>query len=83
MSLEKIANNEALGREDIVIAANELAEIEKQAEAADEFGRNLAHEYVNELQKQAENEGNEEAEENEKVASAIDILRKKGVIAYK
>ena len=84
MSLEKIANNELLGRADIIAAANELSEIEKQAEAADSYGRELAHEYVAKLAEETEVNGeNEKVAEDEALSSAIEVLRKKGVIASK
>ena len=60
MSLEKVANREALTKEDIITAANELFDLEKQASDADAYGRQLAHDYVNELVKQAEEEKKED-----------------------
>jgi len=66
MSLEKIANKESLTRSDVVQAAEELVDFEKQAAAADQYGRNLAHAYVEELVKEAE----EEAENAEPAAPA-------------
>jgi hypothetical protein len=69
MSLEKIAQKQALTKEDIVTAANELIELEKQAAEADAYGRQLAHQYVEELVKQAEEEAAVEAKkEGEPVA---------------
>jgi ribosomal protein L12E/L44/L45/RPP1/RPP2 len=56
MSLEKIASKQSLTKEDIVSAANELIELEKQAADADAYGRELAHKYVEELVKQANEE---------------------------
>lgn len=66
MSLEKIANKQALTKEDIIMAANEYAELEKQAADADAYGRDLAHKYVEELVKKAEEEKPEETEEEKK-----------------
>jgi len=92
MSLTKIANKEALSREDIIEAAVELDGIEKQAAEADAEGRELAHAYVEEMVKKAEDEAQAEApaeapaEGAEKTASsnemqnAIAILKKYNVI---
>jgi len=67
MSLEKIAQKQPLTKEDIISAATELVELEKQAAEADAYGRQLAHEYVEELVKQAEEEAEiEEIEEKKK-----------------
>lgn len=68
MSLEKIANHESLSKDDIIAAANELVELEKQAADADAYGRELAHQYVAELVKQAEEDekASEVKEEEEK-----------------
>lgn len=83
MSLEKIAALQPLSKEDIIVAANEYIELEKQAADADAFGRELAHKYVAELEKQA----SEERPEVEKVAadrelqSALDLLRNLKVIS--
>lgn len=63
MSLEKIANREPLSKQDIVAAAHELADLEKQAADADAYGRELAHQYVAELVKQAEEEEEKKPEE--------------------
>ena len=60
MSLTKIANHEVLTRVDIITAANELCDLEKQASDADAYGRKLAHLYVEELTKKAEEEAAEE-----------------------
>lgn len=65
MSLEKIASRQALTKEDIITAANELVDLEKQAADADAYGRQLAHEYVEDLVKQAESEEEEKEEEAE------------------
>ena len=62
MSLEKIANRQPLQKEDMIAAANELIELEKNAAEADAYGRELAHKYVDELVKQAEEEKKIEAE---------------------
>ena len=91
MSLTKIANKEALSREDIIEAAYELDGLEKQAADADAYGRQMAHQYVEELVKEAEENGEGEeapvdpAEGEEKTASlevqnAIAILKKHNVI---
>ena len=49
--LEKIANNEELTATDMITAAHEYAEFEKDAEEAEDYGRSIAHE---EFEKQAE-----------------------------
>lgn len=69
MSLEKIAQKQSLTKEDIILAASELVDLEKQAADADAYGRELAHKYVAELVKQAEEEAAVEAKkEGEPVA---------------
>jgi hypothetical protein len=67
-ALDKIANKQPLTREDMVKAANEYVELSKQAEEADAFGRQKAHEYFDSLVKQAaeEMESEEEKDEEEK-----------------
>ena len=77
MSLEKIASKVSLTKEDIVLAANELVELEKQAADADAYGRDLAHKYVEELVKQAEEEENEETEEEKKEREAKEKMVEK------
>jgi len=86
--LEKIANNQPLSREDIISAAAEYIDLEKQAALADAAGREDAHnfvDFVNSIQKNA----NEEGKDNEKVASlmqdqevvnAVNILKSKGLL---
>lgn len=89
MSLEKIAQKQPLTKEDIISAATELVELEKQAAEADAYGRQLAHQYVEELVKQAEEEAKveetkaeekkeekkeEEKKEEEKTSSDKEIL---------
>ena len=66
MSLEKIANRQALTKDDIITAANELVDLEKQAADADAYGRQLAHEYVEKLAADSEEEKEEEEEGEEK-----------------
>ena len=65
MSLEKIANNEALTKEDMIAAAHEYVVLEKQASDADAYGRQCAHEYVEKLAEEETlaEEKKEEAEE--------------------
>jgi len=65
MSLEKIANKQALTKEDIIAAADELVQLEKQAADADAYGRELAHKYVEEMTKKAEEEKEEEEKKEE------------------
>jgi len=88
--LDKIANNESLSRRDIISAAYEYVDLEKQAEDADAAGRADAQlAFAEELEKQAEDLEEEEFEENEKVAqllkdpevvAATKVLKAKGVI---
>ena len=70
MSLEKIASNESLSNDDIINAAVEYAELEKQAADADAYGRSVARAYFAELVKQAEamekTEEEKKAEEKKK-----------------
>ena len=66
MSLTKIANHEVLSRTDMINAAAELSDLEKQASDADAYGRQLAHTYVEELIKQAEEEESMEKEKKDK-----------------
>ena len=96
MSLEKIANKESLTHDDIIVAAHEYADLEKQASDADAYGRQLAHDYVDQLVKEAEEkeeeEEEEEGEENGKkkekektsssneVEAAFAVLRANGLI---
>lgn len=83
MSLEKIAARQPLSKEDIIAAANEYVELEKQAADADAFGRELAHKYVVELEKKASEEKVEveKVAEDKELQSALDLLRNLKVIA--
>lgn len=84
MSLEKIAARQPLSKEDIIAAANEYVELEKQAAAADAFGRDLAHKYVGVLEKQASEEKKPEVEKvaaDKELQSALELLRNLKVIA--
>jgi hypothetical protein len=78
MSMEKIANNQPLTREDVVAAAYELAGMEKAANDADAQGRELAHEYFDGLVKEAQ--AKEAGEPSAEVTAAIEVLRKNNVI---
>jgi hypothetical protein len=73
MSLEKIANRQQLSKQDIVAAAHELFELEKQAAEADAYGRSLAHELV----KQAADEAPAEETEEEKAEKEKEAAKKK------
>jgi Mg-chelatase subunit ChlI len=77
MSLTKIANREPLTKEDIIAAAEELVGLEKQAADADAYGRQMAHKYVDELVKQAEEEKKEEEEETEEEKKEREAKEKK------
>jgi hypothetical protein len=72
MSLEKLAAKQPLSKEDMILAAQEYAELEKQAADADAYGRDLAHKYVEELVKKAAEEAKEkeETEEEKKAREA-------------
>ena len=86
MSLEKIAANQPLTREDVVAAAYELAGLEKEANDADAQGRQMAHEYFDGLVKQAAAEesssssSSSSSEDNSEVKAAIATLKKHKVI---
>lgn len=56
MSLEKIANHQELSKADIIAAAHEVLQFEKEAALADRDGRDAAHEFVDGLVKKAEDE---------------------------
>jgi hypothetical protein len=62
-ALEKIANVEPLTKNDMIKAASEYIELEKQAAEADAYGREEAHKYFAGLVKQAEEEEEEEKKE--------------------
>lgn len=68
--LEKIANKQPLSRTDIIAAATQVLELEKQAEEADAQGRAEAHAFVELLTKIAEGEEKEETEEEKKAREA-------------
>ena len=78
MSLTKIANHEVLSRTDMINAAAELSDLEKQASDADAYGRQLAHTYVEELIKQAEEEEAKEKDEKEKEEKTKAEAKKEG-----
>lgn len=61
MSLEKIANNQSLSKQDIITAAEEYVELEKQAADADNYGREAAREYVEKIAAEADEKGREAA----------------------
>jgi len=84
-ALEKIANKEELSRQDIVKAAHELIEFEKQAEDAEAAGRADAQAAVaEEIEKEAfQNEENEKVAEylkDPEVVKAVQLLKGKGVL---
>jgi hypothetical protein len=64
--LEKIASKEKLTRGDIIGAAYELIDLQKQAEYAEEAGRQEARDLVEFLTKVAEGDGEETEEEKKK-----------------
>ena len=67
MSLEKIASKQELSKADVIAAAAEVLQLEKEAALADQAGREAAHEYVEAiLQKQAEEESRAEEEKERK-----------------
>ena len=86
--LDKIANLQPLSKEDVISAAVEYLDLEKQAAAADAAGREDAHnfvDFVSSIQQNAAEEGGE----NEKVASlmqdqdvvnAVNVLKAKGLL---
>ena len=60
-ALEKIANNQPLSKADIIAAASEYVELEKQAVEADAQGRQEAHDYVDFVES-IQNSGSEDQE---------------------
>jgi len=90
--LEKIANRQQLTRTDIIGAATQVVEFEKQASIAEEMGRNDAREIVATLAQNAENvtalekqASDEQAAVNNllqdpAVVNAVNVLKSKGVI---
>ena len=90
--LEKIANKQALTRDDIVLGANQYLEVEKLAAQADAEGRELAHMAVAEAMEQekvaAEKTATEKTEQEKvaelakdpKVAEAVKVLKASGVL---
>ena len=93
-ALEKLANGNPLSKKEVVNAAVEFIGIQKEAEYAEEKGREDARELVSavaEIQKNASDEEEEEEEENEQakiaaaindeeVVSAVKILKNKGIL---
>lgn len=65
-ALDKIAALKPLQREDIVAAAQEYVELQKQASDADAYGREEARKYFAGLVKQAEEESKAEMKKEEK-----------------
>lgn len=84
--LEKIANKQAVSREDIVGAAVEYIELSKEAELAEEQGRADAREAVeklaseNEVKEEAENEKIAEAVKDPQVVAAVKLLKEKQIL---
>lgn len=87
-ALEKIANKQPLSREDVINAAYEYVDLEKQAAEADAQGRADAHALV-EFMASMEKEGSDEKSEQEKIAelmkdpgvvSAIKVLKEKNLL---
>jgi hypothetical protein len=91
-ALEKIANKQPLSREDVVNAAYEYADLEKQAADAEAQGRADAHslvEFMASMEKTGSEEGATEKTEQEKIAelmkdpgvvSAIKVLKAKNLL---
>jgi len=78
MSLEKIADNVALTKGDMIKAAHEYIQLEKEASDADAYGRALAHQYVEKLAADEEGgeEDSEEMDEEEEEKKAEDLVVK-------
>jgi len=70
--LEKIASNQPLTRDDIIGAAHELVEFNKQASLAEEQGREAAQNLVELMQKVAEEATEEKEEKTEEEEKAED-----------
>ena len=86
--LEKIASNQPLTREDIVVGAMQYLEVEKLAAEADAEGRALAHQAVAEAMEQEKVAADEQAEQekiaallkDEKVVAAVKVLKEAGAL---
>jgi len=90
--LEKIANRQQLTRTDIIGAAHQVVEFEKQAALAEEMGRNDAREMVEILANNAENVTTLEKQASDEqaavnnllkdpaVVNAVNVLKSKGII---
>ena len=86
--LEKIANNKSLSRNDIIGAAVEFVEMQKEASYAEEKGREDARNLVNlyaEMQKNAGEEKSEQekiasAVQDKEVVAAVQVLKNKGIL---
>ena len=86
--LEKIANNQPLTRNDIVVGAIQYLEVEKLASEADAEGRAAAHAAVEEVMEQEKVAAAEEVEQekvaallqNPDVVAAVKVLKSAGVL---
>jgi hypothetical protein len=76
--LEKIASNANLSRTDIVAAARELAEIEKNAADAEAYGRQQAHEYIAAQQEEAATM--KKLSSDKEVMAAVAVLKSRGLL---
>ena len=80
--LDKIANNQAVSRNDIISAAIEYTELEKEAEYTEEIARQDAREYAASLNE--ENEADQEkiasAINDPQIVSAVQVLKNAGII---
>jgi len=91
-ALEKIANKQLLSREDIVNAAAEYVQLEKDAEEADAQGRQDAHDFIDllaSMEKTGEEKPAAGTEDQEKIAellkdetvvNAIKVLKAKDLL---
>ena len=86
--LEKVANKQNLSRQDIIGAAVELIEMQKEASDAEEKGREDAQALVAMVSDMQKNAGDEKTEqekiagaiEDPEVVAAVTTLKKKGIL---
>ena len=86
--IEKIANNQPLTRQDIILGAQQYLEIEKLASQADAEGRALAHQAIEEAMEQEKVATEQQVEQekiadlmrDEKVVAAMKVLKEAGVV---
>ncbi len=88
--LKKLANKQPISRQELIGAAVEFVELQKEAAVADEKGREDAHSLVKLVGEMQKNAGEEElttdqekvasALEDKEVVSAVKVLKAKGIL---